>query len=181
MQRRNDHVRQQAHRAGEAVSTPTNFRVDVEALAHDVVKTLAPDELATLGLVALATLDDRGRPVKARRDDPLGMGIELTSLGAVALEVASAVLTFISTQVAEATRTAIGEQILAWIRNIFRARPRSEAPRGRSVKTADLSTEQLRAVHHVAVKKCAELGVAHEKSIRLADAVTSSLARGNTR
>ncbi|SDH83093.1 hypothetical protein SAMN05192558_105254 [Actinokineospora alba] len=138
-------------------------------LAHDLVETLAPEELPSFALVAEPYLTDPRRAEKQLRDhdDPMGFGLgdALAMATPVIALVSGSVVTALSDSVAASVRDAGGKLV----RKLTR---KKELP-----PAQEWTPEQLDEIREVALARALDLGMKKAKAETLADALVGALLR----
>jgi hypothetical protein len=161
----------------EAVAQPGVEQQLVTELAALVLIQTAPEELAVLDDIAQeyfadpqATLDTR------RRDEPLGFGLDVALLGPYVLAVATPVVTYLGSLVAQGTQDAAKPLVADLVRRLFRRRSTSGPP-GAAGATPELALtpEQGRWIRDTTHERARALGVPDAQADVLADAVVGSL------
>jgi hypothetical protein len=142
------------------------------ALAAAVLERVSPEELAILDDEAASYF---ANPVvagpHARRDEPLGFGLDLTLVTPYALAVGSTVVNFLSSVVADEARDAARPVAAALIRRFFR-----RGPKVATEPSLTLTSEQSAQVRQTALTQAEQLGLPRERAELLADAVIGGLA-----
>ncbi len=125
-------------------------------LARLVLEQVAPDELAIFELTAEEYFADRqGVLNPQRREESVGFGLDLALLTPYVLAVASMVVTWLGTTVAEAAREESTAVVTSWIRRLFR-RSQQNSPAPEPVRP--LSIDQARRIREVAFQRAKALG-----------------------
>ncbi|MGH3864124.1 hypothetical protein [Actinokineospora sp.] len=140
-------------------------------LAHELVETLAPEELPSFALVAEPYLTDPRRAEKQLRDhdDPMGFGLgdALAMATPVIALVSGSVVTALSDSVAASVRDAGGKLV----RKLTRKKPVELPP------AKEWTSEQLDEIREVALARALDLGMKKAKAETLADALVGALLR----
>lgn len=162
----------------------------IEALARQAVADVAPEELPLFRSTSTAYFDDpkrlRGEPASA--DDMLGFGAELgvavTFVTPIALEVARSVVSFVGDQVGGALKEEAAPRIREVVRRLLGSAPEPEpsskpAPDPAAAPEhaeAVLNPAQLAEVREVAIRTAKRLKMAPDRAATLADAIVGGLA-----
>jgi hypothetical protein len=147
----------------------------IAALAEDVVRAHAPEELPLLRATAEAYFETPEAVLRRviGKDETLGFGAsDVVALAPYALTVASAVVTFLAQQAIAVTQEAgagTAQGLLErWIDRLRGRRPDDDA----------FTAEQLRKVRDVAYSKAIQLGLPSDEATVLADATAGGIATG---
>jgi hypothetical protein len=149
----------------------------IAELARLALDEAAPEELVLFPETAeeyfrdpQAVLDPK------RRDEALGFGLDLAMLTPYVLAVATPVVQFLASTVAE----AIGEEskplVIRFVRRLLR-RP-DPAPEVTEPAPPSLSTDQVRQVRELAYQRARNLGLDEDQAVLLADSVVGGLVVG---
>jgi hypothetical protein len=149
----------------------------VAELARLALEQAAPEELVLFPETAeeyfrdpQAVLDPEGR------DEPLGFGLDIAMLTPYVLAVATPVVRFLISTVAEAAGEETKPLVTRIVRRLFRRPdPASEAA---SEAPAPLSAEQVRRVRELAYQRAKGLGLDDDRAGLLADSVVGGLVVG---
>ncbi|MGH3719997.1 MAG: hypothetical protein ACRDRI_14385 [Pseudonocardiaceae bacterium] len=146
-------------------------------LAALVLERTAPDELAILDDTAREYFaDPRATLNPTRRDEPLGFGIDIALLGPYVLAVATPVVTYLGSLVAQGVQEAATSRVADLVRPLFRRPGSVAAPitAGASPEWA-LTPEQGRWIRDTTYEKAQALGLPDAQAGVLADAVLGSV------
>lgn len=164
---------------GENVTAPSN---DERRLATEltalVLEQTVPEELLILDQTAEDYFTDpRAVLNPARRDEPLGFGIDVSLMAPYVLAIAVPVVQYLASLVADGVTEAATSAVADRVRRFFRRAP--------SVATLSLaqgaptpvllSPDQARWIHQVTEQRARALGVPDDQARVLADAVVGSL------
>lgn len=164
---------------GENVTAPSN---DERRLATEltalVLEQTVPEELLILDQTAEDYFTDpRAVLNPARRDEPLGFGIDVSLMAPYVLAIAVPVVQYLASLVADGVTEAATSAVADRVRRFFRRAPSvatlslaQDAP-----TPALLSSDQARWIHQVTEQRARVLGVPDDQARVLADAVVSSL------
>lgn len=149
----------------------------VTELAGLVLEQVAPEELAILDDTAQeyfadpqATLDPR------RRDEPLGFGIDIALLGPYVLAIATPVITYLGSLVAQGIQEVAKPLVADLVRQLFRRPGSGVAPVTASAPPQlVLTSEQARWIRDTTHERARVLGLPDAQASVLADAVVGSL------
>jgi hypothetical protein len=162
---------------GDAQLPPEAENELVAELARLALERAAPEELVLFQETAeeyfrdpQAVLDPR------RRDEALGFGIEVAMLTPYVLAVATPVIRFLASTVAEAA----GQEAKPLVTRIVRRLLRRPEPAAEAAESAPppLSTDQLRQVREIAYQRATRLGLDEDQAVLLADSVVGGLVVG---
>jgi hypothetical protein len=150
--------------------SPEAERELVAELARSVLTQAAPEELVLFPETAEEYFADPGAALDpGRRDEALGFGLELGMLTPYALAVATGVIRFLASTVAEESKPVVARVV----RHLLR-RP-DEAPAPAAGAPPPLGAAQARQVHEVAYQRARSLGLDDDKARLLADSVVGGL------
>ena len=162
----------------------THDRRDLVAkLARRAVADASPAELSLFSVTAAAYFADPKRAVsgaKARPNDDemLGFGLEeaaaIPLVTTAALYVAQEISQWASSQVREAVREEASSWIQMWVRRVFKQIGARRKERSDRQQQADLTPEQLTAIHQLALKRATEL-VSKSQANTIADSIVAGL------
>lgn len=149
----------------------------ITELAALVLEQTAPEELAILDDTAQeyfadpqATLDPR------RRDEPLGFGIDIALLGPYVLAIATPVITYLGSLVAQGMQEAAKPLVADLVRHLFRRPGSGATPITASASSGlALTPEQGRWIRDTTHERARALGLPDAQAGLLADAVVGSL------
>jgi hypothetical protein len=155
----------------------------VAALARQAVAKAAPAELPLFPATSRAYFEDPGRALapRAGSDDMLGFGpaVAAVLLTPVALDVARRVVAFVLDHVRSTAEKEAGDAVdnatTKLLHRIGVGADAGDAPQA-VADAADLSPEQLREVHRIAVEKAQQLHLPADQADLLADSLVGSLA-----
>lgn len=144
-----------------------------ESLAHDLVGTAAPDELALFPLTSDAFFARGGKLSDKERDDMLGFGAEavVTFMTPLLLTVTGAVVDYLVDEFASSAKERAVEKIQDVLARIFK-----RAPSGAQVLAVELTPLQVLAIRQIVTQKARELRISEGRASVLADAVVGRLA-----
>jgi hypothetical protein len=149
----------------------------VAELARLALEQAAPEEL----VLFQETAEDYFRDPRAvldpgGRDEPLGFGLELAMLTPYVLAVATPVIRFLASTVADAAGEEVKPLVARIVRRLFRRPdPASEAT---EPAPPPLSTDQARQVREIAYRRAKGLGLDEDRAVLLADSVVGGLVVG---
>ncbi|MGH4011727.1 MAG: hypothetical protein ACRDTH_26770 [Pseudonocardiaceae bacterium] len=161
----------------EATAQPDIEQQLVTELAALVLEQIAPEELGVLDDTAQeyfadpqATMDPR------RRDEPLGFGIDIALLGPYVLAIATPVITYLGSLVAQEVQEATKPLVADLVRRLFRRPSSDAAPITASASSGlVLTPEQGRWIRDTTHERALALGVPDAQAGVLADAVVGGL------
>ncbi|SAL14594.1 hypothetical protein AWB74_00386 [Caballeronia arvi] len=145
----------------------------IREISRHVLTQIAPQELPLFTAASAAWFADPAAAMKAskNRDAALGFGADAFSIlfTPLVLQVVSEIMPMLGGIALKATETAVGEEVSALVRKMFR--------RGESETRPDaapaLNTEQLGEVHRHVIAAGKRLRLDHAQTQRLADAVVA--------
>lgn len=164
---------------GENVTVPSN---DERRLATEltalVLEQTVPEELLILDQTAEDYFTDpRAVLEPARRDEPLGFGLDVSLVAPYVLAVAVPVVQYLASLVADGVKDAAASAVADRVRRSFRRAPSAATlPRGEGAPTPVLlSPDQARWIHEATEQRARALGMPDDQARVLADAVVGSL------
>jgi hypothetical protein len=151
--------------------TETNEgRQTIEQVSRHLVTEVAPEELGLFDALMADYFADPTPPdpADADSDGPLefGLGEALVAVTPAAAAVATAVLTYILTEVIKTTQVESAKAITNKIKKLFNLKEKTEA----------LTTDQLKQVQKMAIKQAKLFGLAGDQAKQLASSLVGSLA-----
>jgi hypothetical protein len=148
----------------------------VVELAQLALEKAAPEELVLFQETAEEYFRDPQAVLDpGRRDEALGFGLELAMLTPYVLAVATSVIRFLASTVAEATGEEAKPMVTGLVRRLLR---RPEPPSGSAGEAPPLSAGQARQVRDIAFQNAKRLGLDDDQAALLADSVVGGLATG---
>ena len=107
-----------------------------------------------------------------RREESVGFGLDHALLTLYVLAVASMVVTWLGTTVAEAARQESTAVVTSWVRRLFR-RSQQSSPAQEPVRP--LSIDQAHRIHEVAFQRAKALGLDDDKAALIADSFVGAV------
>jgi hypothetical protein len=148
----------------------------VAELARLALEQAAPEELVLFQETAEDYVRDPQAVLDPGRDEPLGFGLELAMLTPYVLAVATPVIRFLASTVADAAGEEVKPLVARIVRRLFRRPdPASEAT---EPAPPPLSTDQARRVREIAYRRAKGLGLDEDRAVLLADSVVGGLVVG---
>jgi hypothetical protein len=149
----------------------------VADLARLALEQAAPEELVLFPETAEEYFRDPQAVLDpGRRDEALGFGLDIAMLTPYVLAVATPVIRFLVSTVAEAAGEEAKPLVTRIVRRLFR---RSDsASEAASEVPAPLSAEQARRVRELAYQRAKGLGLDDDRAALLADSVVGGLIVG---
>lgn len=161
-------------------------RALITALAERVLEQTAPEELVLFEDTTEQYFEDPQRAlVPSRREEDVGFGLDLTLLTPYVLAVATAVVRFLATTIADTAREDAESAIASFVRRLYRRPPARDSDAGDGRDSHDtaatqgpgpLDPDRSRRVYAVALEKAQALGLAPERADLLATSVVGALA-----
>jgi hypothetical protein len=146
----------------------------VEGLARLVLEQTAPEELVLFQETAQEYFQDPQAVLDPkRRDEELGFGLDLAMLTPCVLAVATAVIQFLASTVAETVGHASRPLVAGVVRRLLRRPEPASAVAGEA--PAPLSVDQARQVRDIAYQRARGVGLDEHQAMVLADAVVGGL------
>jgi hypothetical protein len=149
----------------------------VAELARLALEEAAPEELVLFPETAEEYFQDPQAVLDPeRRDEALGFGLDIAMLTPYVLAVATPVIRFLVSTVAE----AVGEEAKPLVVRIVRRLFRRSDPASKAAGEAQtpLSSDQARQVRELAYQRAKGLGLDEDRAALLADAVVGGLIVG---
>jgi len=149
----------------------------VAELARLVLEQAAPEELVLFPETAEEYFKDPQAVLDPkRRDEALGFGLDVAMLTPYVLAVATPVIRFLASTVAEAAGQEAKPLVTRIVRRLLRRPdPVSEAA---GEAPAPVSTDQARRVREIAYQRAKGLGLNEDQAVLLADSVVGGLIVG---
>jgi hypothetical protein len=149
----------------------------VAELARLALEEAAPEELVLFPETAEEYFQDPQAVLDpGRRDEALGFDLDIAMLTPYVLAVATPVIRFLISTVAEAVGEEAKPLLIGMVRRLFRqSGPASEAA---GEASAPLSAKQARQVREVAYQRAKGLGLEDDRAVLLADSVVGGLLVG---
>lgn len=142
-------------------------------LAQLVLRDTAPAELTIFDQVADEYFDDPDTALSSHsREEAIGFGLDLALVTPVLLAVATSVVRFLSSFVADAARDEASAQVARWMRRLLN---RDDGDEAIDDGAEALDVEQARRVHDVARNRAVALGMGETDADVLADAIVGRL------
>jgi len=149
----------------------------VAELARLALERAAPEELVLFPETAEEYFKDPQAVLDPkRRDEALGFGLDLAMLTPFVLAVATPVIRFLASTVAEAAGQEAKPLVTRLVRRLLR-RP-DPAPEATEPAPPPLSTDQVRQVRDIAYQRAKNLGLDEDQAVLLADSVVGGLVAG---
>lgn len=153
---------------------PEEERALVAELAQAVVARAAPEELAIFDETVEEYFRDPDGVLHARgRDEAVGFGLELGLLSPYVLAIASSVVSFLVSTIADSAKEESKTLLAPWIRRLFTGS--SERGREPAEDSRPLTPEQGRRVRKIAYERATVLGLPAATADVLADAVVGGV------
>jgi len=159
----------------------------VVALARIALAEAAPDELPLLDDVAAEFFAEPDVLDKRQHEEMLGFGIETGLLAPYVLAIATPVVSYLLSIVADAAKTEARPLIERWVRQVFRTH-RRERPHGSQAGATDpsaavvtepdgltLTADQARRIRQISLEHAESLGLGPQQARLLADAMVGSV------
>jgi hypothetical protein len=148
----------------------------VAELARLALEQAAPEELVLFPETAEEYFKDPQAVLDPkRRDEALGFGLDLAMLTPFVLAVATPVIRFLASTVAEAA----GQEAKPLVTRLVRRLLRRPDPAPEATEPAPpLSTDQVRQVREIAYQRAKNLGLDEDQAVLLADSVVGGLVAG---
>jgi hypothetical protein len=161
--------------AGVSVSLAQGDEQDlVRELTATVLEKVSPDELDVLDETADEYFEDpEGVLGPGRKDEAVGFGLEAALITPVVLAVATSVVRFLASLVADAVKESTTPVLVRTLRRLLRIRSAQETQDGGAA--AALTAQQVRRVHAVALQRATDLGLQEDQARLLADAVAGGV------
>lgn len=143
-------------------------------LAQLVLRDTAPAELTIFDHVADEYFDDPDTALSSHsREEAIGFGLDLALVTPVLLAVATSVVRFLSSFVADAARDEASAQVARWMRRLLTRDDGDDEAIDDGAEALDV--EQARRVHDVARNRAVALGMGETDADVLADAIVGRL------
>lgn len=146
----------------------------ITELAKSIITEVEPAELPLFDELILEYFADPTPPDLSVQmsDDPAGSGLGeiMVAVTPAAAAIASAVLTYILTEVIKTFQEESAEALKKKIKGLFRKKDDSPSP---------LTTEQLEQIRKIALKKAQEFGVEANQARQIANELFVILAKTN--
>jgi hypothetical protein len=160
---------------GDAQLPPEAENELVAELARLALERAAPEELVLFQETAEEYFRDPQAVLDARRrDEALGFGIEVAMLTPYVLAVATPVIRFLASTVADVA----GQEAKPLVTRIVRRLLRRSQPAPEAEAPPPLSGDQARQVREVAYQHAKRLGLDEDQAVLLADSVVGGLVVG---
>jgi hypothetical protein len=148
----------------------------VTDLARLALEEAAPEELVLFPEAAEEYFKDPQAVLNPkRRDEPVGFGLDLAMLTPYVLAVATAVIRFLASTVADAVREESKPLVARLVRSVLR---QPDSAPGLAGEASPLSADQARQVREIAYRRARDLGLDEDKAVLLADSVVGGLVLG---
>jgi hypothetical protein len=142
-------------------------------LAQLILDRVAPDELVIFEETAEEYFQDPQAVLDPkRREEAVGFGLDLALLTPYVLAVATTVVGWLATTVAEAAREESKPMVASFIRRPFR---RGDRRAHDSEPVQPLTIEQARRVRDVAYQRAKALGLVDGQAMLIADSVVGAI------
>jgi hypothetical protein len=163
---------------GSGVQLPPEAENElVTELARLALEQAAPEELVLFSETAEEYFKDPQAVLDPnRRDEALGFGLDVAMLTPYVLAVATPVIRYLTSTVAEAVGQEAKPLVARLVRRLLR-QP-SPAPEPASAAPPPLTTEQARQVHELAYEHAKRLGLDEDQAVLLADSMVGRLVLG---
>lgn len=159
----------------ERLPAETERELVVE-LAGLALERAAPEELVLLGENAEEYFRDPQAVLDpGRRDEALGFGIDVAMVTPYVLAVATPVVQFLVSTVAETLGQEARPMVTGLVRRLLR---RSGPAPETAAETPPLTTDQARRVREIAYQRATSLGLDQDQATLLADSVVGGLVVG---
>lgn len=150
----------------------------VAELARLALEQAAPEELVLFPETAEEYFKDPQAVLDPkRRDEALGFGLDLAMLTPFVLAVATPVIRFLASTVAEAAGQEAKPLVTRLVRRLLR-RPDPAPEATEPAPPPPLSTDQVRQVREIAYQHAKNLGLDEDQAMLLADSVVGGLVAG---
>jgi hypothetical protein len=158
------------------MTAPAADRDLLEELARTILEHSAPEELVIFEETSEEYFRDPDAVLHpARRDEPLGFGLDLALLTPYVLAVAAPVLGFLVQTVAAAAKEEATPRVRELVRRLFNRSAGEGVRPEQDDQPLALTVEQAREVREVALARAADLGLPAEQARLLADSVVGGL------
>jgi hypothetical protein len=150
-------------------------------LAVRMLNEIEPAEVPVLEQTAADYFTNpNGVLSQRRRDESLGFGLDLTLMGPYALAVASSVVTFVGSIIADEARDAARPIVIRTVRRLLGAgEPSREQHQDGHTSTSALTVPQVTQIRDVARSRAIALGISTAQASLLADALIGGLTNGD--